>query len=177
MKYLVNRPIFHKFYMQSATIKPCRMYFTCTFQLTTFVANWWFSWHMLSFTNNFPENFICIRSWLLFCKVFWFKITRCFCFLHLNFMIVRSFFLMQWQACRSSGSTGIPVRDDAWHTGCFRTSSAISDGTGLVSRVSRLVYWALFKLLHSNWVICSSRRSLQRPVIDRLEFRILLQNR
>ena len=38
MKYLVNRPIFHKFYLQSAIIKPCRMYFTHTFQLTTFLG-------------------------------------------------------------------------------------------------------------------------------------------
>ena len=36
MKYLVNRPIFHKFYVQSTIIKPCGMYFTRTFQLTTF---------------------------------------------------------------------------------------------------------------------------------------------
>ena len=34
MKYLVNWPIFCKFYMQSALVKPCRMYFTHTFQLT-----------------------------------------------------------------------------------------------------------------------------------------------
>ena len=68
-------------------------------------------------------------------------------------MIVGSFFLMWWQACRSSGSTDIPVRDSAWHTDCSRTSSAISDGTGLISRVSLLLYWALFKLQHSNWVI------------------------
>ena len=38
MKYLVNRTIFHKFYVQSAVIKPCRMYFTYTSQLTTFVG-------------------------------------------------------------------------------------------------------------------------------------------
>ena len=38
MKYLVNRPIFYKFYMQSAIVKPCRMYFTRAFQLTTFVG-------------------------------------------------------------------------------------------------------------------------------------------
>ena len=37
MKYLLNRTIFHKFYVQSAIIKQCRMYFSCTFQLTTFV--------------------------------------------------------------------------------------------------------------------------------------------
>ena len=88
-------------------------------------------------------------------------------------MIVGSFFLMWWQACRSSGSTDIPVRDSAWHTDCSRVSSAISDGTGLVSRVSLPVYWALFKLLHSNWVICSSRRSWQHLVIYRLELTIL----
>ena len=28
MKYLVNRSIFYKFYVQSAIIKPCQMYFT-----------------------------------------------------------------------------------------------------------------------------------------------------
>ena len=87
-------------------------------------------------------------------------------------MMTRSFFLMRWQACRSSGSTDVPVRDSAWHTDCFRTSSAISDGTELVLRVSLLVYWALFKLLHSNWVMRSSRTSLQRLVIDRLELTI-----
>ena len=38
MKYLVNRPIFHKFYVQNTIIKPCRMYFMCTFQLMTFVG-------------------------------------------------------------------------------------------------------------------------------------------
>ena len=38
MKYLVNRPIFHKFYVQSTIKKPSRMYFTRTFQLTTFVG-------------------------------------------------------------------------------------------------------------------------------------------
>ena len=72
---------------------------------------------MLSFTNNFPENFNWVRLRLLFCKVLPFERTRCSC---LNFMIPWSFFLMWWQACRSSGSTHIPV----------------SDGTGLISRVS-----------------------------------------
>ena len=38
MKYLVNRLIFDKFYMLSAIVKPFRMNFTCTFQLTTFVG-------------------------------------------------------------------------------------------------------------------------------------------
>ena len=38
MKYLVKRTIFHKFYVQKAIIKPCRMYFTRTCQLTTFVG-------------------------------------------------------------------------------------------------------------------------------------------
>ena len=38
MKYLVNRTIFHKFYVQSAITKPCRMYFTRPFQLTTFAG-------------------------------------------------------------------------------------------------------------------------------------------
>ena len=38
MKYLVNRTIFHKFYVQSTIINPCRMYFTRTFQLTAFVG-------------------------------------------------------------------------------------------------------------------------------------------
>ena len=87
-------------------------------------------------------------------------------------MMTRSFFLMQWQACRSSSSTDVPVKDSAWHTDCSSRSSAISDGTGLISRVSLLFYWALFKLLHSNWVINSSRRSLQCLVIDRLELTI-----
>ena len=85
---------------------------------------------------------------------------------------MRAFFLMRWQACRSSGSTDIPVRDSTWHTDGSRTLSAISDGTGLIVRVSLLLYWALFKLLRSNWVIHSSRRSLQRLVIDRLELTI-----
>ena len=83
-----------------------------------------------------------------------------------------SFFLMRWQACRLSGSTDVPVKDSAWHADCSSTSSAISDGIGLISRVSLLLYWALFKLLRSNWVIRSSRRSLQRLVIDRLELTI-----
>ena len=39
-----------------------------------------------------------------------------------------------------SGSTDIPVRDSAWHTDYSRTSSAISDDTELISRVSLLVY-------------------------------------
>ena len=38
MKYLVDRSIFHKFYMQSPIIKPCRMYFTRNFQMTTLVG-------------------------------------------------------------------------------------------------------------------------------------------
>ena len=38
MKYLVNRPIFHKCYVQSTIIKPCQMSFWSTFQLTTFVG-------------------------------------------------------------------------------------------------------------------------------------------
>ena len=172
MKYLVNRPIFHKFHVQSAIIKPCRIYFTCAFPLTTFVGQLIIFMALLSFTNNFPENFNCVRSRLLFCKVLQLKRTRCFYFLHLNLMITRSFFLMRWQACGLSVSTDIPVRDSVWHTDCFRTSSAISDGTGLISRVSLLVYWALFKLLRSNWVIRSSRRSLQRLAIDRLELTI-----
>ena len=108
------------------------------------------TWYHLEIKN---ENFNCVRSILLFCKVLRFERTRCFCFLHLNFMITRSFVLMQWQACRSSGFTDISIRDSAWHTDCSRTSSAISDGTRLISRVSLLVYWALFKLLHSNCYI------------------------
>ena len=133
------------------------MYFTCTFQLT----NWRFSWHLLSFANIFPKNFNWIRSRLLFYKVLWFDGTWCFSFLHLNFMITQSFFLMWWQACRLSSSTDIPVNDSTWLTDCFRTSLAISDGTGLISRVSLMLYRALFRLLHSNWIIHSSRSSLQ----------------
>ena len=38
MKYLMNRPIFHKFYMAIPVLKPCQMYFIRTFQLTTFVG-------------------------------------------------------------------------------------------------------------------------------------------
>ena len=34
MQYLVNRTNFHEFYVQSAIIKPCTMYFMHTFQLT-----------------------------------------------------------------------------------------------------------------------------------------------
>ena len=71
-----------------------------------------------------------------------------------------------------SGSTDIPVSDSAWHTDCSRISSAMSDGTGLISRVSHLLYWALLRLLHSIWVICSSRSSLQHLEIDRLELTI-----
>ena len=124
------------------------------------------SFESLFFHLKFPSF---SRSRLLFCKVLWFKRTRCFWFLHLNFMITWYFFLMRWLSCRSSSSTDIPVRDSAWQTDCSRMLSAISDGTGLISRVSLLVYWALFKLLRSNWVIRSSRRSLQRLVIVRLE--------
>ena len=126
---------------------------------------------MLSFTINFPENVNSVRSRLLFCKVLRFERTRCFFFLQLNFMITRSFFLMRWQDCRSSGSTDIPVSDSAWHTDCSRTSSAISDGTGLISGVSLLLYRALFKLLRSNWVISSSSSSL-RLEMDRFELTI-----
>ena len=38
MKYLVNRPIFLKLYVQSTIIYPCQMYFTRTFKLTIFVG-------------------------------------------------------------------------------------------------------------------------------------------
>ena len=38
MKYLVNRPLLHDFYVQSAIIKPWQMYFMHTFQLTAFVG-------------------------------------------------------------------------------------------------------------------------------------------
>ena len=124
---------------------------------------------MLSFTNDFPENFNWVRPSLLFCKVVRFERTRYFCFLHLNFMITRSFFLMRWQACRSSGSTAIPVSESAWHTYCSRTSSAVWEGTGLISRVFLLLYWVLLRLFRSKWVIRSSRTSLQRLEIDRLE--------
>ena len=134
---------------------------------------------MLSFMNNFPENFNSVRSTLSFYKVLRFEITRCFCFLHFNFMIARPFFLMQWQACRSPGFTDIPVSDSVWHTDCSRISSAISNGTCLISRVSLLLYWALLRLWRFNWVIRSSRSSLQRLEIDRLELtiHILLENR
>ena len=83
-------------------------------------------------------------------------------------MITRSFFFMRWQDCRVSGSTDIPVSDSAWHTDCSRTSSAISDGTGLISRNSLQLYRALYRLLRSNWVISSSRSSL-RFEMDRFE--------
>ena len=124
---------------------------------------------MLSFTNNFPKNLNCVRLRLLFCRVLWFEKTWCFSFPHLNFMITWFFFLMWWQAGRLSSSTDISISDSACYTDFSRTSSAISDGTGLISRVSLLLYWVLFKLLCSNWVICSSRRSLQHLEIDRLE--------
>ena len=84
-----------------------------------------------------------------------------------------SFFLMPWQACRSSGSTDIPVSNSAWQTDCSRTSSAISDDTELILTVSLLLHWASLNLLCSNWDIRSSRRSLQRLEIDRLELTIL----
>ena len=125
-----------------------------------------------TFTNDFHENFNWVRSRHLLRKVLLFERTLCFCFLHLNLMVTRSFFLMWWQACRSSGSTDIPFSDSTWHTDCSRTSSAISDGTELISRVSILLYWSLFRTLRSNWVISSSRSSLQRLEIDRSELTI-----
>ena len=136
----------------SAIVKPCWIYFTHKFfNWRHLQANWWFSWHMFPFTNNLPENFNGVRSRLLYCKVFRFARTRCFCFLHLNFMITPSFFFMRWQqACRQSGCNDIPVSDTSWHTDCSRTSSAISDGTGLISRVSLLLYLAVFSLLRFN---------------------------
>ena len=82
------------------------------------------------------------------------------------------FFFMWWQACRLSGFTDIPVNDSAWHTDCSRTSSVKPEGTGLIYRVSLLLYWALLRLLHSDWVIHSSRSLLQRLEIDRLELTI-----
>ena len=85
-------------------------------------------------------------------------------------MITQSFFLIRWQACRSSGSTDTPVSDHVWHTDYSNTSSTVSYGTGL--RVSLLLYWVLFRLLRSNWVIRSSRFSLQRLEVDRFELTI-----
>ena len=85
-------------------------------------------------------------------------------------MITRSYFLMRWQVSRSSGSTDVPVSDSASHTDCSRISSAIC--TGLISSVSLLLYWALFRLLRSNWAMHSRRSSLQRLEINRLELTV-----
>ena len=79
---------------------------------------------------------------------------------------------MRWEACRSSGSTDIPVSDSPWHENCSRTPLAISGDTGLISSIFLLLYWVLFRLLYSNWVMHSSRSSLQRLEIDRLELTI-----
>ena len=63
---------------------------------------------------------------------------------------------MWWQDFRSSGSTDIPVNGSAWHHRLFQDIIRNTDDTGLISRVSLLLYWALLRLLHSNWVIRSS---------------------
>ena len=84
-------------------------------------------------------------------------------------LLLSSFKLYDNMILLSHVVTSLQVIRFSWYS---RTSSAISDGTGLILRVSLLVYWALFKLLHSDWVICSSRMSLQRLVIDRLELTI-----
>ena len=120
----------------------------------------------------FPEHFNCAISRVSFCKVLWFEITRCDCFQHL--IITRFFFLMRWQACRLCRSTDIRVSDSAWHKDCSRTLSAITEGTGLISRVSFLSHWALLRLLPSNSVILrSSRSSLQHLETERLKLTVL----
>ena len=77
---------------------------------------------------------------------------------------------MRWKSYRSSGSRDISVGDSAWHANYSKTLSTISDGTGLISRVSLLLHLMFFSLLSSNWLIRSSRGSLQHLEIDRLEF-------
>ena len=67
-------------------------------------------------------------------------------------------FFSRWHACKSSGVTSCPVRVMALHTVSFRTLSPTSRGTGLTSRASLLIYWALLTAFRSNSIIDWCRR-------------------
>ena len=81
-------------------------------------------------------------------------------------MITQYFFFMWWQACRSSGSTGTPVDDSAWHT----------DVPGCPQQYQMALGWFrefLFYYIerYSSYNILIE--SLQGLEIDRLELTIL----
>ena len=76
-------------------------------------ASCWFSWDILSLTKSLPENFRLLSSWDLLPRFLRLYITEFFCLRHLNLTITLSVLFIQWQACKSFGTTFTPVNDNA----------------------------------------------------------------
>ena len=75
-------------------------------------ASCWFSWDILSLTKSLPENFRLLSSWDLLPRFLCLYITEFFLLATFKFDSLSVFFI-QWQACKSFGTTFTPVNDNA----------------------------------------------------------------
>ena len=126
-------------------------------------ASWWFSWHMLSDMKSLPENFSWRRSSDLFRRFFPLTSTLRLSFIHLNFTTTDFFLFKRWQACKSSGLTTCPVKENALQM-FSSSSSQIDGGRGKVYLhrfSSRQWYWTLVTAFLSNWTTLSVSNLLQ----------------
>ena len=111
--------------------------------------------------KSLPEHLSWCRSSDLFRRSFLLISTLRLSFLHLHFTITDSFFFKRWQACKSSGLTSCPVKENALQKFTLSSSSLAEGGTWFTSTDSRRWYWAFATAFLSNWTTISVNNLLQ----------------
>ena len=119
--------------------------FLAFFNLRYLKNKLWMPAHILSEIYKLLENFNLSNSLDLFFIIFLLFITLYFSSLVLSLMMTFSFFLRWWHASRWSGYASFSVKDRALQTGPSNSFFHTSRGTGEISIVSLLKYWALFR--------------------------------
>ena len=123
-------------------------------------ASCWFSWDILSLTKSLLENFRLLSFRDLLARFLRLYITEFFCLRHLNLTITLSDLFIQWQACKSFGTTFAPVNDKIFQTFSSKTSSVMSAGTGFNSIALLLLCWEFATALCSSCIVLVSKCEL-----------------
>ena len=130
--------------------EPGRVSFPGTFELSAFIWSCWFSWDILWLTKSPPEN---LDYYVpeIYCLDIYVYTKQNFFACNIWIWLSLSVLFIQWQVCKSFGTTFTPVNDKALQMFSSKTSSVISAGTGFNSIVS--LYWEFVTALCSSYVI------------------------
>ena len=135
--------------------------FLAFFNLRYLKNKLWMPAHILSEIYKLLENFNLSNSLDLFFIIFLLFITLYFSSLVLNLMMTFSFFLRWWHASRWSGYASFSVKDSALQTSPSNSLFDTCRGTGEISIISFLKYWALFSDGPSKSIIRLRNNELQ----------------